>query len=775
MRKAIKKLQARLFAGILTAGIFVSSIPAGQIVSAAEAQAAEQPAASSVREITGFVGLPEEKASIKVGGRVPLTLLTAKMPSTLEVYLDGSGDTVSIPVVWECVGDYENTDYFSYEFDPVWDESQYRLSREAEKQIPYIGVFFAGTSGSSLLKMAPLSENEKTIYDFLKNELGLNTAAACGVLANIQSESSFQPTASVLDVNDKISYGICQWNGVRFDALREYCDQYGYDYKTLEGQLNYLRYELQHTEYSAFSKVKNVENTADGAYEAGYNWARYFERCSSVYHEWRAKLARDTYWPKYSSDSEKEQSNKKKYTITYYLNDGTNHASNPQSYTPGTATITLKAPTKAGYTFQGWYRDSGMSSGITSIPKGSYGDVKLYAKWKANQYTIRFNGNKAISGSVASMKCEYDGSYYLNANKFKKTGYRFNGWNTKANGKGISYKNKEEIENLSEKEGGVVTLYAQWKRQTYSIKYVLNGGNLPDTAKSSYNADTKTFQLKNPTRKGYAFEGWYKEKNFKTKVTQIKKGSTGNLTLYAKWKANKYKIRYRGNGADSGTMSSVITCTYGKKYTLAANRFKRKEYVFAGWNTRADGSGKAYDDREAVKNLSSGNQKTVTLYAQWKKKSYSIRYYLHGGMMLEENPTSYYADTKTFSLKSPEREGYRFQGWYTETAYKNKIAKIQKGTKKNYKLHAKWAVNKYTVQFDGNGADAGTMEDLDCQYDKAYFLSPNEFVKEGCQFIGWSLSEDGDGTFYGDAVEIENLSAENGEIVTLYAQWEEIE
>ena len=55
--------------------------------------------------------------------------------------------------------------------------------------------------------------------------------------------------------------------------------------------------------------MKNVENTADGAYTAGYNWAKYFERCNSVYFEGRAKRARDVYWAKYNGDSPDDPDN----------------------------------------------------------------------------------------------------------------------------------------------------------------------------------------------------------------------------------------------------------------------------------------------------------------------------------------------------------------------------------------------------------------------------------------------------------------------------------
>ncbi len=121
------------------------------------------------------------------------------------------------------------------------------------------------------------------------------------------------------------------------------------------------------------------------------------------------------------------------------------------------------------------------------------------------------------------MNCEYDGLYTLRANKFKRTGYKFNGWNTQTNGKGDSYKNKEEIENLATKDGSTVKLYAQWKRITYKINYQLKGGKLSDDVRTKYNVATGTFKLEKPKRTGYTFLGWYKEKNYKTSITRITK------------------------------------------------------------------------------------------------------------------------------------------------------------------------------------------------------------------------------------------------------------
>lgn len=762
----IRKKWRRILAGTLAALLLTGSVPGMNEVYGAQTENVLTYDAEGQQKITGFEGLSAEQESIYIAKKVALELLVARMPASIDVKLEGTG-TVSIPVTWECVGDYENSNYFYYQFNPKWDTTKYVQGAGTAGEIPYIGVFIGRDSS---LKLASRTENQETIYKFMKDEMGFNTAAACGVLANIQAESSFNPAASVIDTNGLTSYGICQWNGVRFDALKSYCNEKGYDYTSLKGQLKYLKYELQNSEARACSMVKNVENTAEGAWNAGYNWARYFERCASENFEVRGNLARDTYWPIYGGGAKRT-----KYTVTYDLDGGENDDDNPNYYYNTSDTITLKNPSKKGYTFDGWYKNKAMTQKITSIPKGSEGNLKLYAKWLVNHYTIEFSGNGATSGSMASMKdCEYDSIYTLSKNKFERSGYKFAGWNTKKDGSGTAYSNREDVENLSAKDGKVITLYAQWTKSMYTITYQLNGGTQSEKNPTKYDVNTKTFTLKKPTRKGYTFEGWYKESTFKTEVTKIEKGTTGNLKLYAKWKVNKYKIVYKGNGATSGSMADVTTCKYGKKYTLVSNKFKRTGYTFTGWNTAADGSGRSYKDKEQVKNLAASNNKTITLYAQWKRKVYTIQYELNGGIMgTKSNPTKYYVNTKTFKLNAPEREGYTFKGWYTEKNFKNKITQIKKGTQKNYKLYAKWQINKYEIQFDGNGAKSGKMESITgCKYGKSYTLPENSFQRKGYRFIGWNTAADGTGTFYQNQAKVLNLSLKNGETVTLYAQWE---
>ena len=219
--------------------------------------------------------------------------------------------------------------------------------------------------------------------------------------------------------------------------------------------------------------------------------------------------------------------------------------------------------TKAGYTGDTYCKDCGelISKGksiaalghsykatVTKQPTVDAEGVKTYtcSRCKASYtekiaklttYTVKFDGNGSTSGSTKKLsKCKYGKKYTLTKNGFKKKGYTFKGWNTKKDGSGKTYKNKAEVKNLSSKADGKVTLYAQWKKTKYTITYNLNKGKNNKNNPASYTITTKTVKFKKPTRKGYTFKGWYSDKKCTKKVTQIKKGSTGNVTLYAKWK-----------------------------------------------------------------------------------------------------------------------------------------------------------------------------------------------------------------------------------------------
>ncbi len=226
-------------------------------------------------------------------------------------------------------------------------------------------------------------------------------------------------------------------------------------------------------------------------------------------------------------------------------------------------------------------------------------------------YTIKFDGNGAAKGKMSEKACAAGQKEKLSKNKFEKKGYTFAGWNTQPDGKGTFYEENAYVKNLTKKADEVVTLYAQWKAAQYQITYNLNGGKNNKKNPKTYKITSKTIKLSNPSKKGYVFKGWYCDKKCTKKVTSIKKGSTGKVTLYAKWAKEKYTITYKLNGGKNNKKNPKIYTITSKMIKLAAPT--RKGYVFKGW----------YRDKKCTRKVTSikkGSTGKITLYAKWKKK-----------------------------------------------------------------------------------------------------------------------------------------------------------
>lgn len=155
-------------------------------------------------------------------------------------------------------------------------------------------------------------------------------------------------------------------------------------------------------------------------------------------------------------------------------------------------------------------------------------------------------------------------------------------------------------------------------KPTYSIKYVLNGGKNNSKNPATYDSGSAKITLGKATKKGYTFAGWYDDSKFKKKITAIETGSSGDITLYAKWTANKYTIKFNANGGKGKMANKAMT--YGKAAKLTKNAYTRKGYKFLGWSTDKKAKKAKYKNAASVKNLTTKNKGTVTLYAVWKKK-----------------------------------------------------------------------------------------------------------------------------------------------------------
>ncbi|MBQ3086263.1 MAG: InlB B-repeat-containing protein [Clostridia bacterium] len=154
------------------------------------------------------------------------------------------------------------------------------------------------------LTTAEMAANEKIIYDYCSQVLGLNTAACVAILANVENECHFDPNNWGDNGN---AYGIFQWNYRRAN-LFNWCSANNLNVADINAQLGFFRHELTAKDAysgngyynSVYTYLKQVPNTAQGAYDAADYFAANYEQCVESQYTPRAKLARDSYWPKYS-------------------------------------------------------------------------------------------------------------------------------------------------------------------------------------------------------------------------------------------------------------------------------------------------------------------------------------------------------------------------------------------------------------------------------------------------------------------------------------------
>ena len=444
------------------------------------------------------------------------------------------------------------------------------------------------------------------------------------------------------------------------------------------------------------------------------------------------------------------------YSIQYVLGSGAvNHEANPTTYTMEMPTISFETPTRKGYIFKGWYTNSEYKKKFVEILEGSTGNKKVYAKWSKEKYTINYalDGGKNNSSNPKI--------YYLTTSTIKlknpsKKGYTFKGWYLEK-----TFENP--ISAIPKGSVGNVTLYAKWELTDYTITYVLGDGGInADNNPETYTMLSPTITFENPSRNGSIFKGWYSDSQYKKKITQITEGTTGNKKIYAKWSNIKYNITYLLDGGKNNSKNP-------KSYDVTTSTIKlknptKKGYTFLGW----------YLDNTfetSISEIPKGSYENLTLYAKWELAEYTITYV---GVENEGlNPECYSINTPTIYFKNPEKEGYTFKGWYSDSKYKNKISKISKGSTGNKKIYAKWSAHQYTIKFNGNGATSGSMKDLSgCKYDKNYTLTSNKYKKLWFTFVGWNTEPDGSGITYQNKESIKNLVADNKGTVTLYAQWE---
>ena len=434
------------------------------------------------------------------------------------------------------------------------------------------------------------------------------------------------------------------------------------------------------------------------------------------------------------------------YTITFNSNDGTSVAS--QNVNAGEKlTEPTPAPTKEGFTFDGWYEDSTFSKKFDfNTPIAS--NRTLYANWIENKYTLTFDANGGTGSMTA--KTGLTGEYTLPANGFTApSGKQFKGWSLTTDGAIVTKVDMTENKKV----------YAIWENipvVTYTLTFNANGGSGTMAPIANLTGEYTLPANEFTAPSGKQFKGWSLSTDGAI-VTKV--DMTENKTVYAIWEdipVVTYTLTFNANGG-SGTMTPIADLT--GEYTLPSNGFTAPSgKQFKGWSLTTDG--------ETVTKVNMTENRTV--YAIWEDipvVTYTLTFDANGGtgtMAAKTGLTGEYTlPANGFTAPS----GKQFKGWSLTTAGAI-VTKVD--MTENRTVYAIWEpipVTTYTVSFNANGG-SGTMADV-TGVTSNYTLPANGFTAPaGQQFKGWATSASG-AVITGTSI---TVSADT----TLYAIWEPI-
>ena len=401
------------------------------------------------------------------------------------------------------------------------------------------------------------------------------------------------------------------------------------------------------------------------------------------------------------------------YTVNFDSCGGSALASKEAS--SGALVVAPVAPTRTGYTFDGWYKEATCSNAWNFSADKITQDTTLYAKWTIKSFTASFNTQGG--SSVDSQSVDY-GTVVTSPAAPTRTGYTFAGWYKEA-----ACSNAWDFS--TDKITQDTTLYAKWTIKSFTASFNTQGGS--SIGNQSVDYGTVATRPADPTRSGYAFDGWYKEAtcsnawNFSTdKITQ-------NTTLYAKWKGNTYSLAFNLNGGASLEETPTVY-TFGTEFVLP--QAQKTQYTFKGWfdNEALTGS--------ALTSVGISNPGNKTLYAKWEAvssggtggtggtggsgggtgggtgggatdpgtggggtgggttgpvtpaKTYTVSFELNSGSGVTSQQVA--AGAHIATPADPTRSGYVFAGWYADAALTQAWNFSVQSVSAPTTLYAKW-------------------------------------------------------------------------------------
>ena len=415
-------------------------------------------------------------------------------------------------------------------------------------------------------------------------------------------------------------------------------------------------------------------------------------------------------------------------SLTYDGNGATGGKTDPQNgVTDQKVNVRQNGFTRDGYAFTGWNTqpDGRGQAWAPNAVWTLHGTGVLYARWRGNQQRLNYHGNGNTGGNTESQDGRTGDVLDTRANGFTRDGYEFVEWNTRADGTGDHYgKGSNGVAKWTMLPAGN-DLYAIWQANPANIQYRDDWGatgSTPDT--TGVTGQDVTIARNGFTRPGYTFTGWARDRRTNPSLQPGGRYTLtpGTTTLWAQWKADPAHLIYNANtGSTSQTRRTdgVVDQTL----TVINNPFTRPGYTFTGWNTQADGRGRAYtagNGFRLVADPKSNPANTSILYAQWRINRVTLKFNPNGGTGGYPDITVDAFTTVTIPADAKEpkvqRPGFRFTGWAMKPTpgAGDTILSPGKGTvsmpdQGSITVYAQWAPAMTTLPFTGGRAQVPTI------------------------------------------------------------------
>ena len=415
-------------------------------------------------------------------------------------------------------------------------------------------------------------------------------------------------------------------------------------------------------------------------------------------------------------------------SLTYDGNGATGGKTDPQNgVTDQKVNVRQNGFTRDGYVFTGWNTqpDGRGQAWAPNAVWTLHGTGVLYARWRGNQQRLNYHGNGNTGGNTESQDGRTGDVLDTRANGFTRDGYEFVEWNTRADGTGDHYgKGTNGVAKWTMLPAGN-DLYAIWQANPASIQYRDDWGatgSTPDT--TGVTGQDVTIARNGFTRPGYTFTGWARDRRTNPSLQPGGRYTLtpGTTTLWAQWKADPAHLIYNSNSG-STSQTHRTDGVVDQTLTVIANPFTRPGYTFTGWNTQADGRGRAYtagNGFRLVADPKSNPVNTSVLYAQWRINRVTLKFNPNGGTGGYPDITVDAFTTVTIPADAKEpkvqRPGFRFTGWAMKPTpgAGDTILSPGKGTvsmpdRGSITVYAQWAPAMTTLPFTGGRAQVPTI------------------------------------------------------------------